>query len=468
MARVSQFGAVPVTKDWLTDNIDRNCEFYRIKQSSSGDLVEVTQDAPSNAASAIIAKHGERRFPHLEATITAPTLRRDGSVLDELGYDVASGLLYLGEEGFKVPRDPSTEDALQALERLWAPISQFPFVGEEDRGVALAAMITAVLRGTLPTAPGFAFDAPSAGSGKTLLATVIGILATGSAPSISAPASQDEEMRKRLFASLREGAGVIVWDNLRDPLGGAAIDSFLTAPSFKDRILGVSETASLPNRAVFLCTGNNLRLLGDTCRRVLVSRIDPESETPFAREFTFDPAVMVMRQRQHLVVDALTIVRAHITAGSPRFGKGRTASFEHWDDLVRQPVVWIAELAKLKAELPSFSDPLAVIQRQFDNDPETQKLSAFMTSWSSQFGDFPTTVAKAINQAMEGEAMLHDAFDEIAGGNGRAINPRILGRWIEKNHGRPHKGQCIYRGTLRDGRQTWFICKTKSSKAGMK
>jgi hypothetical protein len=329
-------------------------------------------------------------------------------------------------------------------------------------------MITAVLRGTLPTAPGFAFDAPAAGSGKTLLATVIAILTTGTEPSISAPASKDEEMRKRLFASLREGAGVILWDNLRYPLGGAAIDSFLTAPSYKDRILGVSETASLPNRAIFLCTGNNLTVLGDTCRRVLIARIDPESETPFAREFTFDPASLVMRQRQNLVVDALTIVRAYITAGSPRLGKGRTASFELWDDLVRQPLVWIAELAKMKTELPSFTDPLAVIQRQFDNDPATQRLGAFMGGWSSLYGELPTTAKKAIHDAMMGETTLFETLEEIAAESGRAINSRTLGRWMERNIGRRHNGQCIHRGKLRDGIQTWSIRKIESSKVAAK
>ena len=466
MARVSGLTAVPVTKDWLNDNIDRTCDFYRLK-SIGGELVEVPQDGPPMASCAIMAKHGERSLPHLEAVITAPTLRRDGSVLDEPGHDAASGLLYLGDaDKTRVPDAPSEADALQALKRLWEPIALFPFVGPEDRGVALSAMLTAVLRGSLPTASGIAFDAPSAGSGKTLLATVIGILATGTAPSISSPAGNEEEMRKRLFASLREGARVILWDNLREPMGGASIDSFLTAPTYKDRILGVSETASLPNRALFICTGNNIRLLGDTCRRILLARIDPKSETPFAREFGFDPAAMVSRQRHQFVVDALTIIRAHITAGSPRLGKGRTASFELWDDLVRQPVIWVATLAHAAGGFPEYSDPLAVVTRQFEDDPETQKLGAFASAWYASFGSLPTTVAKAISTTHLGSGLLNDALDEIAGQSGH-VNARILGRWIEKNRGRPHKGFRIDRGTVRDGRQTWMVCKEASEKSSV-
>ena len=218
----------------------------------------------------------------------------------------------------------------------------------------------------------------------------------------------------------------------------------------------MSETASLPNRALFICTGNNLRLLGDTCRRVLLARIDPGSEQPFAREFAFDPTEVVTSKRQPLVVDALTIIRAHIAAGSPRAGRGRTASFELWDDLVRQPLIWVAALAAAAGGMPDFADPLAVVNRQFDNDPETQKLGAFMASWHNAFGSKPTSVAKAINTATLSDELLRDALEEIAGQNGRT-NPRILGRWIEKNRDRPHNGSRIVRGTVRDGRQTWIV-----------
>jgi hypothetical protein len=371
--------------------------------------------------------------------------------------------LYLSDgKAKKVPNAPTPDDALRALERLWAPVALFPFVGPEDRSVTLAAMLTAVLRASLPTAPGFAFDAPSAGSGKTLLATVVGILACGKEPSVSSPSCNEDEMRKRLFAPLRDGAKTILLDNLREPLGGASLDSFLTASTYADRVLGVSETASIPNRALLLCTGNNLRLLGDTFRRVFVARMDAKSETPFAREFLFDPASVVIQGRQSLVVDALIIIRAWMNDGSPRLGKGKTASYELWDELVRQPIIWIARLAATAGMKPEFCDPLVVLSRQLDNDPETQKLHAFLVAWHTLYGDAPITVAKAIQDANWGKESLHDALDEICGQNGR-LNPRILGRWLDRNRTRPHKGLRIERGTMRDGRQSWKVCAEKSA-----
>jgi hypothetical protein len=105
------------------------------------------------------------------------------------------------------------------------------------------------------------------------------------------------------------------WDNIREPFGNGAIDAFLTAPVFSDRILSKSESATLPNRALFLVTGNNLRLLGDTCRHILPIRLDAEIEQPYAREFDFCPLATVLEARLSLVADALTLIRAWIAAG---------------------------------------------------------------------------------------------------------------------------------------------------------
>ena len=455
LARVSAGKAVAVTADWLLDYLERQCSFYRLTRTASGEEVEAPMDARDRDVKAVMSKIGQRRLPRLEAVVTAPTLRADGSVLDQPGYDEHSGLVYIGEE-ISVPIAPSPEAALEALQRLWEPVRLFPFTGPDDRAVALAAMLTATVRGSLPTAPGFAFDAPSAGSGKTLLAKVIGILATGEDPAIASPASDEGEMRKRLFASLLVGAKVILWDNLHEPLGGAAIDAFLTAPSFTDRVLGVSQTATLPNRALFLATGNNLRTQGDTYRRVLLARIDAKSEQPFSREFDFDPAGIAKRDRQRMVADALTIMRAHITAGSPRLGKGRTASFELWDDLVRQSVVWIAKIAAEAGLEVSFSDPIAVIARQIEEAPDSRKLLALLTGWYSKFGSTPVTVANVIKAMALDDHPLRDALEDIAG-QGSGINPRILGAWISRHRARPHKGLCIEKGTMRDGHVQWIV-----------
>jgi hypothetical protein len=285
----------------------------------------------------------------------------------------------------------------------------------------------------------------------------------GADPAILPPADTDEETRKRLFAVLREGQRVVLWDNVREPLGSASLDAFLTAPTFADRILGSSETVTLPNRALFIATGNNLRMTSDTCRRVLTARIDTQSEKPYTRDFSFDPAQVMTNDRLHYVVAALTIVRAYITAGRPKVAKGRTASFEHWDDLVRQPLCWLAGLVRESAdpELPTLADPMEAAARAFEQDPETTKLAAMLEAWHAAFGSMQTTVAAAIRRA-DTDDRLASAVDDIAGQAGR-VNSRMLGRWIERMTGRIVGGKLFVRVGLRAGVLHWAVSQVRSS-----
>lgn len=461
LARITEDArALPVTADWLADHLDRTTEFFTIKVYEDGSTEEVSQDAPQWSAKRLMAKDGERGLSRLDAVITAPTLRRDGSILTEPGYDPASRLLLLADAPDlpAVPLAPTTHDARAALETLWHPFRLFPLVDAVDRGVVLQALLTACVRASLPTAPGVALDAPAAGTGKTLLAQAIGALSVGYVvPALPPASNQDEECRKRLFAALRDGHRVLLWDNVREPLGNGALDAFMTASTFADRILGKSETANLPNRALFLTTGNNLRLVGDTCRRIFPARLDARQERPYAREFDFCPLEYVLSRRLSLVTSALVLMRAWIAAGRPRHGKGRTASFEHWDDLVRQAVCWITTWDE------RFRDPLEAVERAFAHDPETNKLAAVLDAVRELYAHdarHKHTVGQLVAWANEetpydadpkraARSALKEALIEIAGERNGSINPRILGRWIERNAERRCNGlRFVQAGTL--------------------
>jgi hypothetical protein len=48
----------------------------------------------------------------------------------------------------------------------------------------------------------------------------------------------EEELRKRLVAALREGRLVILLDNIRGQFGSAALEAFLTSELYSDREFG--------------------------------------------------------------------------------------------------------------------------------------------------------------------------------------------------------------------------------------
>ncbi len=142
----------------------------------------------------------------------------------------------------------------------------------------LAALLTAVVRALLPTAPGFLFMAPTAGSGKSLLASCVGVLAGVPRPARMPSTRQEEEFRKRLLAVARESRAAVLLDNVSGHIESDALCAYLTSDHYADRLLGVSNTVEVPVTGIFMVTGNNVTLVGDLNRRLLTCRIDPGVE----------------------------------------------------------------------------------------------------------------------------------------------------------------------------------------------
>lgn len=190
-------------------------QYWAFNADGEGRKVDPPRDL---VAQLLSIGHRGRGLRPLKGVITAPTIRLDGGVLVNPGYDKETEL-YLDPNGEVMPEitpRPSLHEAHAALGVLFDPFATFPFVSPEAAGAHLAALITAVIRPTLPTAPGFAYDAPVQGSGKTLLAQCVGALAEG-APAALYPhvsGNDDAEIRKRLFAALRSSPRALIWDNV--------------------------------------------------------------------------------------------------------------------------------------------------------------------------------------------------------------------------------------------------------------
>ncbi len=379
-------------------------QFWRWQKLRNDDRVEVLEDPPVSVAKMLLSLGERRVLKSLKAIITAPTLRLDGSLLDRPGFDETTGLLLEIDSDVSrpVPMQPTEQQVEEALERLMRPFADFPLVAPVDRGILFAAVLTAAVRPILPTAPAIGFDAPAQGSGKTLLAKCVAVLALGEVPTIwpHTHARDDEEIRKRIMTILMTGTRAVVWDNVIGVFDSAALAGALTSQQYSDRILGKTGSVNIPNKAMWLLTGNNLTLAGDLPRRILKCRIDPETDSPFARQFDLDPESYCQQHRQGMIVDALTIIRGWLMSGdSPALGS--MASFEEWDSMVRQTVAWVANRFDPKGE---YADPMEAVSAAQAADPEQEQLDSLLCSLSDVFGSEPFS-AKDVKK-------IHDDFHD--------------------------------------------------------
>lgn len=457
MRRVADGRMDVVTKEWLIDYLGRAIRFERFDRRAKENQWRPT-DTPEKVAQAVMARSGERGLPKLKAVISAPTMRADGTVLDVPGFDRGTGLLYISDdpEAQSVPTAPSPEEAISALQTLWVPFVGFPFVDAAARGAMLAALLSACIRRAIPTCPAFAFDAPAAGSGKTLLARCVAALAGGNASSFTPPV-EDDELRKVLFAELRTGAEAVIVDNLPGALGGHVVDQFLTEPLFAQRVLGESKTEHVPNHSLLLVTANNLAVRADTTRRVLVVRIDAQVETPYSRAFAFDPVERVRARRMELVTAALTILAAYVHAGRPREIDDVLGSFEDWDRLVRGAVLWVGGI---QSEI-ELGDPVLTIAASAAVDENRTVLGRLLAALHAHFGDRSFRAADVLEardtpDASDEGASLSEALEGVET-LGDGLNPKRLGWYLTKHRDRVVRGLRLSGSLDRDGVTLWRV-----------
>lgn len=449
---------VQVNPEWLEYRISREISFQRFDTRTEK---YKPSDCPNWLARSILGLRGERGFRVVKAVATAPTMTTSGRIIDTDGYDDETGLLLrLDADPPVVPRGPTPEEVRRAASKLWEPFALFPFVDATARGVMFAALLTAAVRPCLPIAPAFAFDAPTAGSGKTLLAKCVSILANGKEPALYPPFDDEAEARKKITAALMAQRGAIIIDNVNGTFENAVFAQVITAKEYRDRILSQSAEVTLCNRALWMLTGNNFRPVGELNRRILLCRINPavEASQVYRREFRVDPANYCMRHRQTMIAAALTIIRGFIAAGSPRSGLVPLGTFEEWSKLVMFPVTWLGAMG-----YADVSDPSMVLDQQVENDPEQAKLHALFTAWYAAFAGQPQSVSRLCKRARQGDEIgdaLNEAIGDITGEQADANKRRMLGRWIEARKGKIVSGfHFAEHDSKTDGVRWWKVQK---------
>jgi putative DNA primase/helicase len=442
-------------------------------------------DPPKDIAGFVATQPDVGDWPVLRGVVAHLVLTFRGRLISDPGYDQGSGLLVDITGDWPIPAAPTRDDAVAAWERLKNLLRYFPWVSDTDRAVAISMLMTAIARPALPAAPMHAVDAPEAGTGKSLLVDAASILASGTeAPVMARPALPAAPMHavdapeagtgksllvdaasilasgteapvmaygydaaeagKRLDAMLLAGDPIISIDNVEAPIEGAALCQTLTQTTRRIRVLGLTKRVTGPCMAMLTATGNNLVLKGDVVRRVLLCRLDAQTEHPELRDFDQDLIAEASEHRKDLVADVITIMLAYQRAGQPAVGVTRFGSYEPWSRMVRQALRWVGEV-----------DPCLSLERTRGGDPARVDLIVVLEAWHAAFGKDAVTAAEAIKEAWDGTD-LRAALAAVCE-KGGSLDTKALGIWL-RDHRDRRSGDLVLRAAPgRAGVSRWVV-----------
>jgi hypothetical protein len=354
-------------------------------------------------------------IPGLLDVIEAPALRPDGSLILEPGYDAATAVYYRPNPSLSlppIPKEPSRQEIERALCVIDDIIGEFPFDSAASMSNAIGLLLTPVLRPCLGSqpCPMALLDAPQQGSGKSLLARVVSIVATGQEAAAFTAPTEEAEWRKAITAIVRAGSPFVLIDNVDQhdlrgnpiPLRSAALSALLTTSVHRDRILGMTEMIELPTRATWALSGNNVQVGGDMIRRCYRVRIDPKMSRPWLRtEFTHPDLIEYVRgQRGTILAALLTLARAWFAAGRPDSSSPQLGSFTSWS----RTVGGILQQAGVGGFLSDQETLYA------ESDAETPEWEAFLMCWRSLWGDQWITTADVDGVVQDMNRPLRDAL----------------------------------------------------------
>lgn len=416
-------------------------------------------DPPDTVIDAVMARGYWRGVPWLMGVSEIPILRLDGTVFEADGYDARTGYLHI--PSMPLPpmlADPTRDDASDGLRLLYDAFIDFPWATPAAMSIPIAAILTLISRSAISgPVPLIALEANSPGSGKSLAADVVSIVATGRDAARATFGGDDEELEKTLAGVALRGSPLILFDNIGDgvALRGAPLDKALTGRSVFFRRLGTNDTPELPWSTLIMATGNNLVIGSDDIRRrVLLGRLDSPHEDPAKRpldsfkhrERAGRLAAWAKEHRPELVRAAFDVMRAFLLAGAPQ-PPGRGAgwgSFEAWEETVAGAIVWAGGASPLEGRPPI----------EGGGSPERAALGVILRYIERLDGDTGAgvTVARLVQALYTPEYIKREEAPDAAKDEARAAieelvpakpipDKRALGKKLAGIKGRPIDGR---------------------------
>src|SRR5690606_9691364 len=159
-----------------------------------------------------------------------------------------------------------------------------------------------------PPYPAFVIDAPSPGSGKSYLASIIrtvhgGVIRTGWP-------HDDSEFGKSVLAILTGTTGPgVTFDNVRGKIRAPKFEGLLTSSDCSARLLGQPREPSVPEDRLWTSSASHAAVGGDLARRCCCITLDPKMPRAHERTgFTLDLRTWPKEHRAEIIRAILTII----------------------------------------------------------------------------------------------------------------------------------------------------------------
>lgn len=316
-------------------------------------------------------------------------------------------------------------------------LADFPFAGAADRTNAIGLLLTPFVRPMIEgRVPLYVIDSPQAGTGKSLLASIIHIVATGREAPTGVEQFDPGEAHKAITAILLEAPPIVLLDNVSRHLVSGPFAAALTAGRWKDRVLGQSKMVTVENRSVWIATGNNLTLSSELRRRAVEIRLDSKMERPEERSSFRHPELQAWarQNRPALVHSALTLIQNWIALGQRAPSLRPLGGFENWSRTIGGILS--------AAGLGDFLGNAETFRQRADLDATDWR--RFIEEWAAKHGTTPvsTTELRPIAEGLIPQA--------LGSGNERSQQTR-LGFALKRRLGQVFAGWRIEDAECRDG-----------------
>ena len=420
---------------------------------------------PPRVAQCLLEKTTWRYVRPLRALSPFPPLAHNGSLTTSSGYDATTRVYFAGDVKCQPAENPTRELAQAAIETLFDVVCDFPFASPAHRAAWLAALLSPLSRfahdGNVPFV---VVQANCPRVGKTSLVNLISHIVTGAECSATTHTKNDDEMRKRILATLRAARPMVLIDNVVGQFGSASLNALATSPVFEDRVLGHSKTIQARNDATWFVTGNRITLAPDTAERCLHVRLRYDNENPHLRtEFKHgDIFGMVKQRRAELLTASLTILKAYMVAGTPDVSLSGWGSFGSWSRLVRGALVWAGQPdpASTRAELERDADvdrrdSRSLVDAWFAAQTATKRLTGMTAGEAIELAT--TKRAKA--------AAMRSALEDISGAPGQMPTAHALGRHLREARDRNLGGRILRCAENKKTAHRWYVEIVRTPKA---